>query len=533
MTISTSNVQAGAQTRADLVAATTGPPAPAPPAPPPQSPAPRAAAELPRTIWSRFIVLMLCLAVVTTTLAFGTVHAWSLAVFQLSAGLVFALWMLDAWRTRVLRVSRNPLQLPLLGLFAVGVVQLLPLGWGAAQELGGALASGPSRALSFDPYATRIVLVQLAGLTVYFAAALAFIDSPRRLRLVARLIIVFGFLLAVYGLMQHFVNPRTIFWVREPKQAEPFGPYINRHHFAGYMELTLAMPLGLLFAGAVGRERVALYAFASAMMAIALVMTNSRGGMLSMVCEILFLAAAATVARGRVREDEKHDRGARVRAAAVRIGLGFAMVLAVFVGVLYFGGEDALSRLAGSVNSDDPTTGRAHFWQGAVGVIKDHPLLGAGLGAFGAVYPRYDTANGTYKLEQAHNDYLQILTDAGVVGGLLGVAFVALLFRPALRRMQSHDRFRRGVALGALSGCAGVLVHSFFDFTLHTTANALLFLVLAALATVNGRVEELDAGGNGRRRRRRRRQHHGADTQGDAPPPREADDAREKEAATA
>ncbi|MDT5295025.1 MAG: hypothetical protein QOJ76_1905, partial [Acidobacteriota bacterium] len=62
-------------------------------------------------------------------------------------------------------------------------------------------------------------------------------------------------------------------------------------------------------------------------------------------------------------------------------------------------------------------------------------------------------------------------------------------------------------------------VHSFFDFTLHTTANALLFLVLAALATVNGRVEELDAGGHGRRRRRRRRQHHGADTQGDAQPP--------------
>ena len=86
--------------------------------------------------------------------------------------------------------------------------------------------------------------MQLAGLLVYFAAALAFVDSPKRLKLVARLVIIFGFVLAVYGLMQHFVNPRTIFWVREPKQAEPFGPYINRHHFAGYMELALAMPLG-------------------------------------------------------------------------------------------------------------------------------------------------------------------------------------------------------------------------------------------------------------------------------------------------
>jgi hypothetical protein len=72
-----------------------------------------------------------------------------------------------------------------------------------------------------------------------------------------------------------------------------------------------------------------------------------------------------------------------------------------------------------------------------------------------------------------------------------------------LKRMQSHDRFRRGVALGALAGCAGVLVHSFFDFTLHTTANALMFLLLAALATAGPRVEEPDVP----RRRRRRRQH--------------------------
>jgi O-antigen ligase len=533
MTTSTSNAQADALApRADPALTPAEPRRPAPPSPP-HAPA-AAVRELPHTIWSRFIVLMLCLAVVTTTLAFGTVHAWSLAVFQLSAALVFVLWMMDAWRTGVLRVSRNALQLPLVGLFAVGLVQLLPFGAGAAEAVSGAAGVEPARAFSYDPQATRVALAQLAGLTVYFAAALAFVDSPRRLRLLTRLVIVFGFLLAVYGLMQHFVNPRTIFFVREPKQAEPFGPYINRHHFAGYMELALAMPLGLLFAGAVGRERVALYAFASAIMAIALVMTNSRGGLLSMVCEVLFLAAVSTLARSRSREREERDRAARLRSAAVRVGLGFAMVLAVFVGVLYFGGEDALSRVAGTVYSDDPTTGRAHFWRGTLGIIRDHPVLGTGLGSFGAVYPRYDTGNGTYRLEQAHNDYLQVLSDAGVVGGVLGLLFVGGLFWLALKRMHSPDRFRRGVALGALGGCAGVLVHSFFDFTLHTTANALLFLLLAALATVNGRVEEPDAGGRSRKRRRRRRQHHhGADSQEDAPPSHDAGAEPEGAGATA
>jgi O-antigen ligase len=431
-------------------------------------------------------------------------------------------------------VSRNALQLPLLGLFAVGLVQLLPFGAGAGEAVAGAAGVESARAFSYDPHATRATLMMLAGLLVYFAAALAFIDSPRRLRLVTRLIIIFGFLLAVYGLMQHFVNPRTIFFVREPKQAEPFGPYVNRHHFAGYMELVLAMPLGLLFAGAVARERMVLYAFASAIMAIALVMTNSRGGLLSMVCEVLFLAAVSTLARSRSREREERNRAARLRSAAVRVGLGFAMVLAVFVGVLYFGGEEALSRVAGTVYSDDPTTGRAHFWRGTLGIIRDHPVLGTGLGSFGAVYPRYDTGNGTYRLEQAHNDYLQVLSDAGVVGGVLGLLFVGALFWLALKRMHSPDRFRRGVALGALGGCAGVLVHSFFDFTLHTTANALLFLLLAALATVNGRVEEPDAGGRSRKRRRRRRQHHhGADSQEDAPPSHDAGGEPEGAGATA
>ena len=479
MTTSTSNLRPSA----DAPPATE---ALAPPPAPPAAPGP-AVAELPRTVWSRFIILLLCLAVVTTTLAFGTVHAWALGIFQLSAGLVVLLWVLDAWRTGTLRVSRNPLPLPLVGLMAVGVVQL----WAA---------------LTHDQHATRYALVQLSALVVYFAAALTFVDSPRRLRVVVRTVVIFGFLLALYGLMQHFVNPATIFFVREPKQAAPFGPYINRHHFAGYMELTLALPLGLILAGAVERERVILYAFASAIMAIALVMTNSRGGMLSLLAEVFFLALVAASVRRRGRGEEPAAAagpGGRVRALAARLGLGFAMVLAVLVGVLYFGGEEAVSRMLGTVNSEDPTTGRAHFWQATWQMIQDRPVLGAGLGAFSAVYPQYDTSNGLYRLEQAHNDYLQILSDAGVVGFALGLVFVAALLRMAVARMQSHDKFRRGVALGALAGCAGVLVHSFFDFTLHTPANALLFLLLAALATINGRVEEPEQRRQRRRRRRR------------------------------
>ncbi|HYY42868.1 MAG TPA: O-antigen ligase family protein, partial [Pyrinomonadaceae bacterium] len=413
-----------------------------------------------RTLASRFIMLALCLAVMFSTLAFGTVHAWSLMFFVAGAGVVVVLWAADAWRTGSLRVSRNALQWPLAGLCLLGLVQLLPFGpTGGASDLGVA----PVNALSLDPYATRFVVVQLAALLVYFAAALVFIDSPSRLRLVVRTVTIFGFLLAVFGLLQHFVSPDQIYWLRQPSQGHPFGPFINSHHFAAYMELTLALPLGLLFAGAIERERRFLYLFAVVLMAGALVLTNSRGGVLSLAVEVLFLF----VLGGAVRRRGGEAGTGRVRGALVRAGAGLLLVLVLLGCALALGGEQSLSRLVGTVNADDPTSGRAQFWRGAVGVIKEHPIGGAGLGAFGVAYTRHDPLNGALRLEQAHNDYLQILADAGLVGGVLALVFVAALARMGLQRLSSADKFRRGTAAGALAGCAAVLVHSFFDFPLH------------------------------------------------------------------
>ncbi|HEX5707272.1 MAG TPA: O-antigen ligase family protein [Pyrinomonadaceae bacterium] len=479
----------------------------APPAPPPSAAPPATTPAPPRTLWSRFILLTICLAVILSTIAFGTVHAWSLAVFQAGAGAVLVLWAIDAGRTGYLRVSKNFLQLPLLAVIALGLVQLLPLGAEAGAIEGLTRSAG---SYSYDPYATRFVIVQFAALTVYFAAALAFVDTPARLRLVVRTLVIFGFVLALFGLMQWFTSPQAIFWVRENKYAQPFGPYVNRHHFAAMMEMLLALPLGLLFAGAVERDRIPLYGFASLVLSFALVMTNSRGGVLSLVAEILFLMTVA-LGSARVRGDAEADRRTRATAAIKRAALGFGIIAVIFTSVLFFGGEESLSRLVGTVNAQDPTTGRTHFWSRTVEIIEDHPVLGTGLGSFPVVYPRYDTRGGQERLEQAHNDYLQTLSDAGIVGGVIGLLFIVALFRVGFRRAASRDKFRRGVALGALAGCFGVLVHSFFDFTLHTTANALAFLMLAAVATVNGRVEDesVKRQTHGRRRRRRRtRQHH-------------------------
>src|SRR6185295_13270915 len=131
------------------------------------------------TLASRFAFLVICVAIVLSALAYGTVHYWALALFNVGALTILVLWMLDAWSLGTLRVSRNLLQLPLLGALGLGLIQLLPL----------------SGTLSLDPYSTRLVLVQFATLLIYFAATLVFIDTPHRLHLMVRTIMIFGFVL--------------------------------------------------------------------------------------------------------------------------------------------------------------------------------------------------------------------------------------------------------------------------------------------------------------------------------------------------
>jgi O-antigen ligase len=442
------------------------------------------------TLASRYLILIVCIAIVMSTLAFGTVHYWAMALFNLGALTVLTLWVIDGWTLGQLRISRNPLQLPLCGALLLGLIQLLPLRPATTDTI---IGMGVARSLSLDPHSTRLVIVQLFTLLVYFAAVLVFIDTPRRLRLIVRTIIIFGFFLAVFGLTQSVTSPTKVYWFRELAQSTAFGPFINRHHFAGYMELTLAFPLGLLLAGAVDREKRLLYLFVAMLMGIALITTASRGGVVSLVAEVLFLVVISGY-RQKERARRSRRKPSKLNSGWARTGLAFGLLIVLFLGVSFFGGDLSLARLIDSVNTNDPTTGRSHFWSVTLNMIKAHPILGTGLGAFGVIYTRFDTRNGFFRLEQAHNDYLQVLSDGGIIGAVLAISFVVLLFLGALRGLESKDDFRRGVAMASLAGCVGVLVHSFFDFTLHTPSNALLFLVLAGLATLNGRVEQVSRG---------------------------------------
>lgn len=447
-----------------------------------------------RTHASTFIFFVLCAALPLTTLAYGTVHAWALATFQASAGIIVLCWIIDAWACGALRVSRNVLQLPLLGLILIGLFQLLPLR--AAPETGG--ITGAVSSISLDPYATRLTVIHIAALLIYFSAALAFIDSPRRLRIITYVIVIFGFALAFIAIIQNIISPTKIYGLLEPKYAVPFGPFVNRHNFAAYMEMSLGMSLGLLFSGAVERDKRLLYLTAIALMGIALLMSQSRGGLISFIASLFFLLILTSFKQ----DDDGKEQRANGLLILLRVGLIGVFVVMLLVGVAWIGSESSLTRFADMQSAKDPTSNRIGIWRVTLDMIQAHPILGSGLGAYGVAYTALDKNNGTGRAEQAHNDYLQVLADAGIIGAALGIFFLVALFRLAWQRRKTMDTFRRGVATGALTACFAILVHSIFDFTLHITSISILFLSMVALATINGRVEDSEAIHHRRYRRR-------------------------------
>ena len=122
--------------------------------------------------------------------------------------------------------------------------------------------------------------------------------------------------------------------------------------------------------------------------------------------------------------------------------------------------------------------------RGAAHIFLHHPVKGCGLGTLVDVYPLYETVYDGKLVDHVHNDYMELLAETGLLGGLCGAAFLWLLYRDARRNFGAEQgHFSRAQHAGAIIAVSGLLLHSFVDFNLHIPSNALLFLLQACIAT--------------------------------------------------
>jgi O-antigen ligase len=431
-----------------------------------------------RSALASVIVVLLCAVPLVATIAYGAVDSWTIGLIALLTAVIVVLWLVDGWRSGEFRFSSNKLQLPILGLIVLGCIQLLPFASNSATEL---LAVPVSPAVSMDPYATRFFLIRLLTLFAFLAMSLVYISGGSRSKRIAVALTIFGALAAFFGIIQRLSIPDSIYGLRATPQAIPFGPFVNQHHFAALMVMTSGLTLGMLFGRSFTRERKLFLAIAAGIMGMAVVFTGSRGGMMSYLGVVVF-AALASFARGSNREEievsESRNRNLLVLASAL------GLVILVLGSVSYLGGGMELLRGLGVEQSPtDPTSGRMHFWSVAWKIFLEHPVFGSGFDSFGVAFTKFDTWNGTFRVEQVHNDYLQMLSDGGIAGFACIAVFVVLLLKNGVLAIGNRaSETHRGIVVGALAGCFGILIHSFFDFPLRTNANAFVFLLLVAIA---------------------------------------------------
>lgn len=442
--------------------------------------------------------------IVLTPLAFGTVEPWSMALAEVTIFVIALIWGLAMVSVGEIRIQRTALNLCWLLVLGFGLLQVVPLPpsvIGALSPKAAALyqqaafdAAVPAswHTLSLVPYATGQALVRLLALALLFWVAVNHLQTREQVDRIMRVVMTTGFGLALFGIIQHFAGNGKLYWVRELTQGGSlFGPYVNHNHFAGYMEMVIPLTIGYIVAnrrpisdgtgswrsrllhwGTPQASRSLLAFFGGLIMFVALLLTGSRAGLFSFLCSILFMAFLLSARRLRSK------RFWGMLASFVALGLTYALwlnpdrVLRTFA-ILWLG-------------TDDPSFhGRILVWQDTLRLGHDFRWSGTGLDTYLWAFPLYKRPLiGQDIYDYAHNDYLQAFAEGGLP--LVAILALAVLWggTQLLNAWSEHDGpHPRGIGLGLLAGLVAMLVHSAYDFNLHIMANAILFVLLLALAS--------------------------------------------------
>ncbi|MGH9496994.1 MAG: O-antigen ligase family protein, partial [Candidatus Sulfotelmatobacter sp.] len=385
--------------------------------------------------------------------AFGAVEPWSIFVVETGSVVLASLWLAKQWINGEIDILWNPLYLP---MSAFGLLILLQLVLGQT-------------AYRHD---------SISGAMLYCAyGLLCFLTTQSMVRAsqarkIAVVLTVYGVVLAGLALIQGIAPNGKLLWIREPRLGGwIYGSYVNHNHYAGLMELLVPIPLVLALSHMLHEKERTVAGVAAAIMVGTIFLSGSRGGMIAIFVELAVIAVVLL----------------RQKKATYRIALGAAAFAIVLVSMLVWLGGKQLSGRVSSISKEARTeiSGgmRLSIDRDTIHMFRRKPVLGWGLGTFPVVYPEFRTFYTNFFVNEAHNDYLQLLAETGVLGFGLMIWFLIVLYRRAFRKIGNWTTdVSSAVTLACTLGFTGILVHSLVDFNLQIPANAAIFYVFCSIA---------------------------------------------------
>lgn len=429
-----------------------------------------------------------------SALAFGAVYPWGWAPLFVACAVIGV--------AVLTRRGRSPVDTWLAASLALVVAaiaaQLVPLPTGLIQRISpetdrllqrytvGYGAVG-HHALSILPASTAVAIAAAAVLSLLLVG-LSCTLTRRDSETIAGGLTVLGAVLALVGIVQKAMWNGKIYGFWTPNErGESFGPFVNRNHFAGWM--LMALPIAIAyFVGRVAttmpkrrqgfRDLVAwlstsetndtiLIGFAAILMALALTLTMSRSGILGLLVGLAL--SAFFLLSGRASRTQRM--------------VSTVFLLAIAALAVWSVGLDRL-QLRFSERTPIGLDGRLQIWGDAWHIARQFPVAGTGINTFSVATLHYQTGVLSLHFAEAHNDYLQLLAEGGVLVSV-PIAFAIVAFVRVLRRRiheATDDWPGYWIRTGAIVGIVSVACQEAVDFSLQIPANAVLFVVLLGLA---------------------------------------------------
>lgn len=448
-----------------------------------------------KTVYGIFLFLL-----IFCPLAFGTTEQWSLTIMEALSPLALLLFLLHLRANKGI-YYQTPGLTPLLILLGYILVQLIPLPAAVVKLISpatfalynntiGLLEPVNWMALSINKKATLLEFFRYLAYAGFYILTVQLLSHKEQLQRTVIVITFFAAILSFVAILQLFTAGDNIYWLRYvPANAMIVGPYVCHNHYAGLMEMIVPLVVALFFHyqpqivyKATMRQRIAeifsqertgkyiLLGFSALLIITSIFVSLSRGGMISASLSLIFLLFML-----------KKSEGAKGKRGRVFVIVAIAMVV---LSVSWFGWDNIISRFEKLETAEGGLyEARLDFWKDSAGIVKDFPVTGSGFGTFMDIYKGYRTYPGQTTLKNAHNDYLELLTDGGIIAFLLAAWFVGSVLVVSIKTIgKRREKYSIYLFWASIAGILAILIHSVVDFNFHIGANGLYFFFLLGLA---------------------------------------------------